>query len=42
MSKTARNDEALNAKILATVKRMYLAADGETSLTRQDQPKAVT
>jgi uncharacterized membrane protein YcaP (DUF421 family) len=40
-------DEELNAKIrqegvedIATVKRMYLEADGEISLIRQDQPKA--
>jgi uncharacterized membrane protein YcaP (DUF421 family) len=40
-------DEELNAKIrqegvedIATVKRMYLEADGEMSLIRQDQPKA--
>lgn len=39
-------DEELNAKIrhegvddLATVKRMYLEADGEMSLIRQDEPK---
>lgn len=40
-------DEELNAKIrhegvddLATVKRMYLEADGEMSLIRGDEPKA--
>lgn len=40
-------DEELNAKIrqegvedLATVKRMYLEADGEMSLIRNDEPKA--
>lgn len=39
-------DEELNAKIrqegvedLATVKRMYLEADGEMSLIRNDEPK---
>lgn len=41
-------DEELNAKIrqegvedLATVKRMYLEGDGEMSLIRTDEPKAV-
>ena len=40
-------DEELNAKIrqegvedVATVKRLYLEADGEMSLIRQDKPKA--
>ena len=42
-------DEELNAKIrhegvddLATVKRMYLEADGEMSLIRNDEPSATT
>lgn len=42
-------DEELNAKIrregvedIATVKRMYLEADGEMSLIRRDEPRAET
>ena len=42
-------DEELDAKIrqegvtdIASVKRMYLEADGEMSLIQQDEPKAVT
>lgn len=47
MRREFKTDEELNAKIrqegvedIAIVKRMYLEADGEMSLIRQDQPKA--
>lgn len=47
MRRESITDEELNAKIrhegvddFATVKSMYLEADGEMSLIRQDEPKA--